>query len=311
VLIRGPQRRYLDWFSDSRRWDGYRPRPDDVIIASAPKCGTTWVQRIVGLLIFNDSTPRSVDEESPWVDFRLYPLEAVYQPIERQEHRRYLKAHLPLDGLPLYEEVKYIHVSRDGRDAFMSLHDMVMGFKANPMADVADPEIGKPYPTIPERPADYFRMWLTTSVNEDQTDGAPFLSFFDLEVASWAERLRSNVLLVHYSDLKADLDGEMRRIAAFLGAPIDAAKWPDLVRAATFEEMKAAGARIKPSVVDAMSGGADRFFNKGVNGRWREHLSDADLALYREKVREKFTPGLAAWIEEGRLRAGDPREIEV
>jgi len=309
MRLRAPQRYYLDWFSDSRRWDSYHPRPDDIIIASAPKCGTTWTQRIVGMLIFGDPAPRSVDEESPWVDFRLYPFEPMLTSIAGQKHRRYLKSHLPLDGLPLYDEVRYIHVARDGRDACMSIYDMVTGFKENQLAHRVDPEISNPYPVIPDSAGDYFHLWLTTSVNKDQTDGTPFLSFFDLEASSWAARKRSNVLLVHYSDLKADLDGEMRRIAAFIGAPIDEAKWPALVKAATFDEMKAAGARIKPSVVDVMVGGTDRFFNKGVNGRWRDHFSDSDLALYDAKVREKFTPGLAAWIEKGRLGAGDPRAM--
>ena len=43
--------------------------------------------------------------------------------IEGQTHRRFLKAHLPFDGLPIFDEVKYVHVARDGRDALMSWHD--------------------------------------------------------------------------------------------------------------------------------------------------------------------------------------------
>ncbi|MDB5480612.1 MAG: sulfotransferase [Caulobacteraceae bacterium] len=57
------------------------------------------------------------------------------------------------------------------------------------------------------------------------------------------------------------------------------------------------------------SEGAARFFNKGVNGRWRDVLTYEDLALYDPKVREKFSPGLAAWIEGGRRGAGEPRRL--
>jgi aryl sulfotransferase len=302
MLTRPPQRQYLDWITDSRRWDQYVARPDDIVIATAPKCGTTWAQRIVGLLIFNDPAPRSVDDESPWVDLRLVPGDVVHATISNQTHRRYLKSHLPFDCLPLHDDVRYIHVARDGRDACMSIHNMVMGTKAN-----ADAASAGAYSAVPERPQEYFRTWLTSSVTEDQADGTPFLSFFDLEVTYWRERARSNLLLVHYNDLRTDLDGEMRRIAAFLGTPIDEAIWPDLVNAATFAEMKKVGARIKPHVTSGTPDGADRFFNKGVSGGWREHLTDSDLAPYWAKVREKFTPGLAAWIEKGRLGAGDPR----
>ncbi len=40
------------------------------------------------------------------------------------------------------------------------------------------------------------------------------------------------------NDLKADLDGEMRRIADFLDIAIPENLWPGLVQAADFESMK-------------------------------------------------------------------------
>src|SRR3546814_8216461 len=45
--------------------------------------------------------------------------------LESQQHRRSLKSHLPLDGLPIFDEVKYIHIARDGRDVCMSYHNHV------------------------------------------------------------------------------------------------------------------------------------------------------------------------------------------
>ena len=63
-----------------------------------------------------------------------------------------------------------------------------------------------------------------------------------------------------------------------------------------------------PQMKTMFADGPRRFFNKGVNGRWRDVLSGEDLALYEAKVREKLSPGLAAWLEGGRLAAGDPRQ---
>jgi aryl sulfotransferase len=137
-------------------------------------------------------------------------------------------------------------------------------------------------------------------------DGCPDLSFFDLEATYWRARRTENLLLVHYNDLKADLEGEMRRIAGFLAIEPPAALWPRLVEAATFEAMKRHGETFLVRARDIFEGGADRFFFKGTNGRWRNEMTGEDLALCEQAV-SRFTPGLAAWVEHGRLIAGDPR----
>src|SRR5213082_1065918 len=38
---------------DSTRWDDIVPRPDDIVITTSLKAGTTWTQRIVSLLVFD------------------------------------------------------------------------------------------------------------------------------------------------------------------------------------------------------------------------------------------------------------------
>lgn len=314
MLIRPALREYRTWAVDSRRWEGYEPRPGDIVIATSPKCGTTWTQQIVSSLVFQDSAPRPLATVSPWIDARFRASAAdTHAALAAQTHRRFIKAHLPLDGLPLYDEVRYIHVARDGRDAVMSMHNH---FTGNAPATVdtfdrigmEDPTIGRPYPRLPPDPAEYFRLWISTPVISGQSDGFPTPSFFDFEVSYWAERGRPNVLLVHYNDLSADLGGEMRRIARFLGIPVDETLWPSQVDAARFEAMRAASDALMPQIKSHLVGGAQRFFNKGTNGRWRGVLTDDDLALYLAKVRQKFTPALAAWLESGRGVAGEPRE---
>ena len=299
---------------DSRRWAEYEPRLGDIVIATAPKCGTTWTQQIVASLIFQDGRPRSLPAASPWLEARFKAFsEDVFETLRAQTHRRFIKTHLPVDGLPLHDEVRYIHVARDGRDAVMSMHNHFTGYAAAQFENfdrigLEDPAIGRSYPRFPASPAEYFRIWISTPSFPGQTEGTPNPSFFDLEAGYWAERRRPNVLLVHYNDLKADLDGEMRRVASFLDIPVDEAIWPTLVAAASFETMRAVGGELMPQMKTMFVEGPRRFFNKGVNGRWRDVLTEQDLALYDAKVREKLSPGLAAWLEGGRHVAGDPAQ---
>ncbi|MCF8503669.1 MAG: sulfotransferase domain-containing protein [Caulobacter sp.] len=107
--------------------------------------------------------------------------------------------------------------------------------------------------------------------------------------------------------MKADLDGEMRRIAAFLGIPVDEAIWPDLVAAADFSAMQRDGGTLMAGVDVAFEGGHTTFLNKGTNGRWQTELTAEDLARYRQRVETELSPTLAHWLEHGRLVAGDPR----
>ena len=314
-LIRPALREYRTWTTDSRRWQAYEPRPGDIIIATAPKCGTTWTQQIVSSLVFQDPAPRALPVVSPWVDarFRGGPAD-MHRALAAQTHRRFPKTHLPVDALPIYDEVRYIHVARDGRDALMSMHNHFTGFSDQQLDDfdrigLGDPEIAKPFPRLPADPAEYFRLWISTPAIVGQSEGTPILSFFDLEVGYWAARSWPNLLMVHYNDLREDLDGEMRRIAAFLEISCDKAVWPSLVEAAHFKAMQAAGDVLMPQTRTMLAEGSRRFFNKGPNGRWRDILTTDDIALYDAKVREKFSPMLAAWIEGGRRVTGDPRGI--
>ena len=54
---------------DSARWDGFEFRPDDIVISTPPKCGTTWTQMICALLVFQTTDVRPpLDVISPWLD---------------------------------------------------------------------------------------------------------------------------------------------------------------------------------------------------------------------------------------------------
>jgi aryl sulfotransferase len=133
-------------------------------------------------------------------------------------------------------------------------------------------------------------------------------AIFDIERSYWTERQRGNLLMVHYNDLKADLSGEMKRIAAFLGIETPAALWPELVEAATFEKMKNEGAALLPGIEMAVRGGHQTFLNKGTNGRWRDVLTKDDVARYRARAAAELPPGLNDWLEHGR-KGGDPKAM--
>jgi aryl sulfotransferase len=123
----------------------------------------------------------------------------------------------------------------------------------------------------------------------------------------WGERHRSNILLVHYNDLKADLSGEIQRVADYLDIHVSPDIWPRLVDAAGFEAMRRDGGTLLGSIAAMLEGGGRTFFHMGMNERWR--LPRGGPRLYEAKVEAMFSPACARWVAQGRLEAGDPRSM--
>ena len=112
---------YRSWMSDNQRWDALKLREGDIVISAPSKCGVTWTQRLVSLLVFDGpDLPAALSTVSPWLDLNIRPIEQVVAALDAQDHRRFIKTHTPLDGLVLDDRVTYIGVGRDPRDAAVS-----------------------------------------------------------------------------------------------------------------------------------------------------------------------------------------------
>ncbi len=206
---------------DSTIWNDFAFRADDIVIATYGKSGTTWMQQIVGQMIFGGDPDLSVSDLSPWMDLRVPPKAVKLEAVEAQQHRRFLKTHLPVDALVFSALAKYIYVARDGRDVIWSMHNHHANANAAWFAALNDTpgRVGPPIPRADPDMGHYFRNWL-------ERDGDPFWPFWQNVRSWWAIKDQPNVMLVHFEDLKRDLAGEMRRIADFLEIRVDPRAFP-------------------------------------------------------------------------------------
>jgi aryl sulfotransferase len=292
-------RELQNWVCDSARWNDFKFRPGDIVICTWSKSGTTWVQQIVGQLLFPGVEDLPVMDLAPWVDMRIIPKDEMTRALEEQRHRRFLKTHLPVDALVFSPEAKYIYIGRDGRDVLWSWYNHHASFTPEAYALLNDTPglVGPPLEPPTKDVRAYFHEWL-------DRDGFPVWSFWQHVQSWWDIRALDNVLLVHFNDLKRDLAGEMRRIAAFLGIEIDAELWPKAVQCCTFEHMKGHAAALSPLLETVFTGGAKSFIHRGTNGRWRDVLTAADIEKYERTVDKNLTPDCARWLATGDL----PRE---
>lgn len=289
---------------DSTRWDGFSFRAGDIVISTPPKAGTTWTQRICALLIFQ--TPqldKPLGTLSPWLDMLTRPLADVLSDLEQQTHRRFIKSHTPMDGLPLDERVTYVCVARDPRDVALSWDNhfananfaTIFGLRETAVGndDIAEfIEQGPP----PRAETERERFWDWVHDDAPPTEKLSLKGVLHHLSSFWAARHRPNVVLLHYDDLKSDLEGQMRALAGRLGIEVPEESWPALVKAATFEEMRRAANDVAPGAAEKIWHDNTRFFNRGTSGQWRTLFGDGDHARYDARVREMVDPELAAWV---------------
>jgi hypothetical protein len=295
--------------SDSIRWEGFEFRDDDIVISTPPKCGTTWTQMLCALLIFQDTCfEQPLAVLSPWLDQQTASRAAVVAELEAQEHRRFIKTHTPLDGIPFDERVTYLCVARDPRDVAISIDhhwanmdfDVVVRVRGDAVGNDDLDEVSVPGAALArsDDPVERFRAWVDNDTPPTRSGSSLWSTLHHIDTF-WKERALDNVALFHYSDLEADLGGEMERLAGMLQIEISRERIRELAPAASFARMKARAADVAPNADVGIFRDIGAFFSKGESGQWRAVLGPDDLAHYDQRVRELVSPDLAHWIHHG------------
>ena len=297
--------RYRGLVYDSARWGGFETRPGDIFVCTPPKCGTTWMQMIVALLVFQQpELPDRLATLSPWVDMVTRPRRDVFADLAAQQHRRFVKTHTPLDGIPNDAGVTYVVVGRDPRDVAISManhmDNLDLDWVAEARARAAEVDgvevepLARP-PAPPTDPVERFWRWL--EVEADPSAGVPSLALTVAHLLSfWEAQDRLDVVVFHYDDLLADLDGEMRRLAEHLGISVAEDRWPALVEAATLDAMRDRAADVVPGAGSAQWRDPGEFFHVGSSGQWRSLLDEQGVRRYAARVRELAPDDLVTWL---------------
>ncbi len=141
-----PRRRYRSGEEDSARWSDFRFRDGDIVVSTRSKSGTTWLQMVCALLVLRTADfPQPLHEISPWLDWLVRPLEEVIEGLESQSHRRIIKTHTPLDGLPLDDRATFIVAGRHPLDMAVSLYHQGDNVDRHRVAQLAGSPPARPH----------------------------------------------------------------------------------------------------------------------------------------------------------------------
>ncbi len=266
-------------------------RPDDVFVVTPPKCGTTWMQTIVALLLSGDpEVETELSVKMPWVDIRLREMPEIAARLEAMTCRRSMKSHTPLDGLPLDDHAHYICVFRHPLDAHFSFRNHIRNIPI-PWFDHWYPEHDDDGTT--------FRRFLDGGAEGFDTDAMPLAHILQHYKAAKAMSDRPNVSLFHYSDMKRDLAGVFAQLSELLNTHHSNPVMQQLIAAATFDHMKENAERYAPSGGKGFFKSDSEFFHSGSSGKWHGQLSDQEVAAYDAIMNEHLNQEDRFWLENG------------
>ncbi|CAL5071861.1 unnamed protein product [Urochloa decumbens] len=262
----------------------FSPRPDDVVLASYPKCGTTWLKA----LAFAVAARGAYLPASPAHPLRrLNPHDCIpfideifaageHAKLELLPSPRLMNTHLPYTLLP--EPVttggcRVVYVCRDPKDMVVSLWHFLR--RAKPDLSFAETFESVCDGTVAAGP-----VW-------DHV-----LSYWRASVAR-----PDRVLFLKYEDMLCDGAGSVRRLAEFMGRPFSPAEEAAgdvaaVVELCSFDGMKGLEVN-KPGAGGGTAGRyrpmpRDAFFRKGIAGDWANHMTPEMAARLDGIVREKL-----------------------
>lgn len=247
-------------FARDNPFRNYRPEPQDVFVMTYPKSGTNWMMQIVYQLIHHGKGEfEHIHDVVPWPDaFLMSPLMRHYAiPLDQAvawqtapEPRRVIKTHLDWELLPYSENARYIAVIRDPKDVFVSAYFFVR-----------DSGMGAAMPSVDAM----CRLFL-----KDRSLLSP--SWPANAAGFWAQRNRPNVLVLSYKSMRRDLDGTVRRVAAFLDIHVSDEVIQEVCRKASFEYMKSIDEKFAPGKL-AIGSKRASMLRKGLQGASGELLT--------------------------------------
>jgi len=267
-------------FSSGQR---YRAAAGDIFVASYPKCGTTWTQYIIYLLL-NGGRPlpagQGINDVFPHLE------EVGEQAVRALPEPRLIKTHLPLARCPWSAEAKYVYVARNPFDCAVSFFHHTRGFVRH-------------YDFAAGTWDTFFECFLAGEVD--------FGDYFD-NLASWLRvRYEPNVLLLTYERMLADPAAAVASLAEFVGGPAadvarDEQRLAGIVRDSSFGEMRRNQARWSSQRPEGMP----EFVRKGIVGDWASQFSADQARRLGMKLRarsvgtdiEALWPGLVSAVLE-------------
>jgi len=240
------------------------------------------MQTIVGMLVLDRvDLGAPIDAISPWLDMLIYTDEEMFRLLEEQTHRRFIKTHTPLDGLPRLPSITYITMSRHPLDVALSYRDHEENLDSKRLEALRTTASGPGesednlFEDEPKERDAYLR-WFIDNDLEPRGNGPYGLADYCNQIKTyWDAAGEPNVHLFHYTDLWNDRELEMRRVATVLGVMTTEERWSVFVEAAGLDSMRSRVDDTAPGTQAGFWRSPEQSFRVGGGGTGRPSSTSA------------------------------------
>jgi hypothetical protein len=236
----------------------YRPNAHDVLVCAYGKSGTTWALQIAVQIVHRGRASfTNVHDLVAWPDApgKVFPIVALEDQAPRircPTGLRVIKTHLPMQRVPYGTDARYVCVTRDPKDVFVSSYYFVRSLLLGP----AMPRVAN---------------WLQFFLSPQFTGG----SWAEHLASYWSARQRSNMLVLTYEQMKADLPNTVRSMATFLNVELTPAELQEVIHRSSFLYMQQHDSQFRPTQVLPWSKTNGSIVRRGKPGSGTELLSSA------------------------------------
>ncbi|CAK7291605.1 Sulfotransferase 1 family member D1 [Vulpes lagopus] len=242
------------FWSIAEEWsqvESFEARPDDLLISTYPKSGTTWVSEILDLIYNNGDAEKCIEL------------------LKKMQPPRLVKTHLPVQLLPSSfwkNNCKMVYVARNAKDVAVSYYYFYQMAKIHPEAGTWE---------------EFLDKFMTGKV--------AFGSWYDHVKGWWEKRNDYRIFYLFYEDMKEDPKHEIQKLLQFLEKDLSEETVDKILYHSSFNVMKQNPSTNYTTVPDFdMNHSVSPFMRKGISGDWKNQFTVAQYERFEKDYEKKM-----------------------